>query len=585
MGGVAERDFSQDSLRDDLSTPGTSSPATSDGDTLAAFALGLSERLAALGYAGAQGMPERFFSLVGRDGSRHSTSIDDLLAYEPLFETLVARDAGEHARFHEDYVAYARRRHDVTVPEDAARRIRQARMRRDGSRQAMEGIDRRLRQEEKRLERLLEEQERQGDSNKPLAGRRKVDGMRRRLGEVSDTLSKAMTDDDRDACLSIPAVMAGERPVPSSARLNRMEEALRQASRKAMLSKDAAKTMKTISEMGDAIKRMRSERRAMGKTETPDDVRKRIEQAKAERRRELDRQASYEQELRDSLGHAADVAMEAGGRGASSGKSHRPEFVRRNNSARTSDALGEPDLDRRFDSLSAVQKQAIRDYISENALRFKTRMRRNLRTRSRHEIDMPETVRRACATSGIPIDLRFVRDRPSKASLLMFLDISGSCREASELMLTFMYSMADVFPGGCKAYAFVNSLNGVSEMFDQVTDAESAVRTVLSTIPTRGVYSDYHKPFSAFRDDHMSEVTKDTIVFFIGDARNNRNEAGEDNIKAIARKAKRAYWLNTEPTDKWNKADSIMGLYARYMTDYAQVTTPGELIGFLTEVR
>lgn len=556
-------------------------------DTLAAFVLGLSERLASLGYTGAQGLPTKFFSLAGAEDTQAGTSEDDLLAYEPIFETLAVQDADEHSRFHRDYESYVRGRHDITVPDEIATRIRRAEARMGNGQKAMANIDRRIRQEENRLERLLEEQKAQKPGNKPLAGKRKVDGMRKKIEEVSETLSQAMAGDERTRtmCLSLPCIMGGGQPVPSSEQLDRMEEALRQASRKAMLSKDATKAMKAISEMGDAIKRMRGERRSMAKVESPEDVRERIAEARKERQRELDRQSSYERELRNSLKQAAEVAEAARRQVPSSGAGHREAFVRRNNSARVSDGFGERSLDRKFSMLDGRQKQAIRDYVTDNALKFKTRMRRNLRTKSRREIDMPETVRRACATGGIPIDLRFVRERPSKANLLMFLDISGSCREASEMMLTFMYIMADVFPGGCKAYAFVNSLNGISDMFDQVTDAESAVRTVLSTIPTRGIYSDYFRPFAAFRDDHMSEVNKDSIVFFIGDARNNRNQPGDDNIKAIARKAKRAYWLNTESSDRWDKADSIMGLYSQYMTDYAQVTTPGELIGFLTEVR
>ena len=52
-------------------------------------------------------------------------------------------------------------------------------------------------------------------------------------------------------------------------------------------------------------------------------------------------------------------------------------------------------------------------------------------------------------------------------------------------------------------------------------------------------------------------------------------------MKAIARKAKKAFWLNTEEVDKCNYGDSIMGVYAKYMTKVAQTVTPAELLGFL----
>ena len=46
-------------------------------------------------------------------------------------------------------------------------------------------------------------------------------------------------------------------------------------------------------------------------------------------------------------------------------------------------------------------------------------------------------------------------------------------------------------------------------------------------------------------------------------------------------KAKKAFWLNTEPADKWNHGDSIMGTYSKYMTKIAQTANPAELLGFL----
>ena len=79
----------------------------------------------------------------------------------------------------------------------------------------------------------------------------------------------------------------------------------------------------------------------------------------------------------------------------------------------------------------------------------------------------------------------------------------------------------------------------------------------------------------------MSKVTGDSYVYIIGDARNNKNRSGEEYVKAIARKAKKAFWLNTEEMSDWNTGDSIIGAYAKYMTKVAQTTTAAELLGFL----
>ena len=101
-----------------------------------------------------------------------------------------------------------------------------------------------------------------------------------------------------------------------------------------------------------------------------------------------------------------------------------------------------------------------------------------------------------------------------------------------------MHAMKEVFPGGCKTYAFTNRLYDISKFFETDNPDES-VKAVLDAIPRAGAYSNYEVPFRTFYEEHMSEVTGDSYVYFIGDARNNKNASGEDYVKAIARKAKR----------------------------------------------
>ena len=147
-------------------------------------------------------------------------------------------------------------------------------------------------------------------------------------------------------------------------------------------------------------------------------------------------------------------------------------------------------------------------------------------------------------------------------------------------MLVFMHAMKEVFPGGCSTYAFTNKLYDISE-FMEMDDAAAAVSEVLKAIPRSGAYSNYEIPFRTFYNSNMSKVTGDSYVYIIGDARNNKNRSGEEYVKAIARKAKKAFWLNTEEMSDWNTGDSIIGTYAKYITKVAQTTTAAELLGFL----
>ena len=68
----------------------------------------------------------------------------------------------------------------------------------------------------------------------------------------------------------------------------------------------------------------------------------------------------------------------------------------------------------------------------------------------------------------------------------------------------------------------------------------------------------------------------------MGDARNNRNDPCYNELKFLCRKAKRAYWLNTEEISEWDSADSIASGYARYAKMF-EVTNVAELTGFIRD--
>ena len=130
----------------------------------------------------------------------------------------------------------------------------------------------------------------------------------------------------------------------------------------------------------------------------------------------------------------------------------------------------------------------------------------------------------------------------------------------------------------------VNEIYDISDIFKLSDNATDSVSRVLETIPTRG-YSNYYMPFKEFSDESLYKVTRDSIVFFIGDARNNKNPSGEEYVKRIARKARKAYWLDTEEREKWNKADSIIDVYGKYMDRVAETVSTRQLLDFLMDMR
>ena len=107
-------------------------------------------------------------------------------------------------------------------------------------------------------------------------------------------------------------------------------------------------------------------------------------------------------------------------------------------------------------------------------------------------------------------------------------------------------------------------------------------RRVLNVIPTRGVYSDYGVPIQMLYDKYLPKITKDTILIVMGDARGNRHDPKIYEFRAMCRKAKRAYWLNTEPVNEWDTADSDASLYGTY-ADMFETVNPKEIMEFIAE--
>lgn len=259
---------------------------------------------------------------------------------------------------------------------------------------------------------------------------------------------------------------------------------------------------------------------------------------------------------------------------------HRSQFAHAKNSVRTTENT--PDcVNKNFKQLSAKEKADIYSYIKDNLSKFKTRMNRNINTLTKQSIDIQRTIQSACKTGGLPIQLAFNKPVRSKSNLILVLDVSGSCKEASEMMLTFMYLLKDLFTNGCKTYVFIDSLYDISEIMES-ENLEHSIEKVLSSIPRN--YSNYFKPLRNLWEEHKREITKDSLVIFIGDARNNNNPHGTEYLKDISRRAKSCYWLNTEKMNEWGCADSLAYEYAEFAKMY-EVLNVKDIISVINEMK
>lgn len=296
-------------------------------------------------------------------------------------------------------------------------------------------------------------------------------------------------------------------------------------------------------------------------------------------KKQQEEQQKIQKELNDKLNQLSNIQKETSNLIVKENvKHHREEFIGKNSIQLDNDEV-KSFIDKDFNQLNEDETNLLFQYIKKNILKFKTKMNRNIFNLDKGKLNMQKIVQYACKTGGLPLNLYYEDKRRSKPKLVLVLDVSGSCSSASEMMLSFMYLLQDVFSGGCKTFAFVNTLYDVSNIMN-AENINTSIQNVLNTIPRRGVYSNYYKPLECLWEDYKKEITRDSIVIFMGDARNNSNDSGIEFLKNISRKAKSCYWLNTEKFDKWGYKDSIAFEYSKYCRMYEVINTI-ELINFI----
>ena len=253
---------------------------------------------------------------------------------------------------------------------------------------------------------------------------------------------------------------------------------------------------------------------------------------------------------------------------------HRPVFTKGINNVKTNLDLLNSDIEK----LNDKQYEALTEVIKSNASRFRTKISRAMIRHKSKKFNYKKTMQNSLKTSGIPMELYYEKPKVKKTKIICILDVSGSCAKSSKLLLRFIYELSNVFKGGVQSYAFVKDLADISDFFVNY-HIDDAIEQSLKSVPR--TYSDYYTALKTFNNSYLGEVDKNTIVIFLGDARNNKNEPGTEFLSNIQRKAKSTIWLNTEEKPKWDINDSIIGLYSEYMNDVYEILTTNDIVKFL----
>ncbi|MFI1832742.1 VWA domain-containing protein [Streptomyces olivaceoviridis] len=220
----------------------------------------------------------------------------------------------------------------------------------------------------------------------------------------------------------------------------------------------------------------------------------------------------------------------------------------------------------RVDFLIANRDQLteLRRAVQPLARKLATRLAARRRRAARGTIDLRRTLRSSLSTGGVPMRPVLRRRRPVRPELVLLCDVSGSVSGFSDFTMLLVQALHDQF-GKVRVFAFVNRLDEVTGLLDHGrADPDGLGARIRAEATLTGWHgsSDYGVALGEFAERYGGAVGPRTTVFVLGDARTNMSDPNLPAVRELARRARRVYWLNPEPRDRWGTGDSAAPAYA-----------------------
>ncbi|POX48803.1 hypothetical protein C3489_26255 [Streptomyces sp. Ru71] len=248
-----------------------------------------------------------------------------------------------------------------------------------------------------------------------------------------------------------------------------------------------------------------------------------------------------------------------------------------------------PSVDR-VDFLFAGREQLaeLRRTVQPLARKLATRLAARRRRAARGTIDLRRTLRGSLSTGGVPMRPVLRRRRPARPELVLLCDVSGSVSGFSDFTMLLVQALHDQF-SKVRVFAFVNRVDEVTGLLVRgAADAEGLSGRIRAEATLTGWHgsSDYGVALGEFAERYGAAVGPRTTVFVLGDARTNMSDPNLPALRHIAGQARRVYWLNPEPSDRWGTGDSAAPAYAEVveMHECRTVRQLSALVGRLLPV-
>lgn len=208
----------------------------------------------------------------------------------------------------------------------------------------------------------------------------------------------------------------------------------------------------------------------------------------------------------------------------------------------------------KLSNMQAYYFDHIREAVRKLAHQLAKRHAKRRKVYNRGKLDIRKTMRRNVAYDGTPFEIQWKQTRVERPRVFVICDVSGSVRNVSRFLLTFLYSLQEVLPR-VRAFAFSNELGEVTEFFERYP-LDEAIDMSLDDYGKGS--TDYGSAFRKFKELCLTDVDTRSTVIILGDARNNYFDNGSETLKQISQKCRQVIWLNPEPRQKWQDGDAEM---------------------------
>ena len=216
--------------------------------------------------------------------------------------------------------------------------------------------------------------------------------------------------------------------------------------------------------------------------------------------------------------------------------------------------------------------------VERLAARLLTRRARRYRRARRGQFDLRRTVLRGLRSGReVPFTLAYRRHHISKLRLVVLCDVSGSVWQVSTFLLKLVHTLQAEFTS-VRSLLFVNSIVEVTPLFRHMRFPQDL--DALRHYPNLNLFgfSDFGRAFYQFYQDFLTDLSRDTVLLVLGDARNNAFDPQAWTLGEIRQRCRRLIWLNPEPRRVWNTGDSVLAAYTPYCDHVLECWTLAHLV-------